>query len=211
MSTRRETSVRRCPECRIHQQHCFCQFIKPFSIESTVSIIVHVRELKLTSNTAYFVQKMLPENTHLDIRGRMNDVFDPQKTLKRKGRPIFLYPDEDAQELNDEFKEKYPGPYHLIVPDGSWHQARKVHQREELLSHIPTVKVAGSLIGEYQLRHAPQPFYLSTFEAIAHALGVLEGTEVRDDLMKFFRIFVRSVMQSRHNFHGKLDLSKLVD
>jgi DTW domain-containing protein YfiP len=129
----------------------------------------------------------------------------------RQGRPIFLYPDEDAQELNDEFREKYPGPYHLIVPDGSWHQARKVHQREELLSSIPTVKVSNNLIGEYKLRSAPQPFYLSTYEAIAHALGVLEGESVGEDLMKFFRIFVRSVMQSRHNFHGKLDLSDLID
>jgi DTW domain-containing protein YfiP len=196
--------------CRIHQQHCFCRFIQPFTIQSIISLVVHVRELKLTSNTAYFVQQMLSQNTHFDIRGRMDAPLDFAPILKRPGRALYLYPDEKSQLLDAHFVASHPGPYHLIVPDGSWHQARKVHQREPLLKDVPTVRLPENLKGEYALRVAPQDYFLSTYEAIAHALGVLEGVEVRDRLMRLFRIFVRSVMHSRHNFHGKLDLSDLI-
>ncbi len=205
MSTRRETSIRRCPRCRIHQQHCFCEFIKPFSIKSRLSLIVHVRELKLTSNTAYFVQQMLPDNSHFDIRGRMNEPLQATDITQRSGHPLFLYPDENSIILTSDYIRTLPQDIHLIVPDGSWHQARKVHQREPAFHGIQTVRLSDDLRGEYKLRSAPDPRFLSTYEAIAHALGVIEGVEARDRLMDFFRVFVKSVWHSRHNFHGKLE------
>jgi len=171
-----------------------------------VSLIVHVRELKLTSNTAYFVQQMLPQNTHFDIRGKMNEPLDATTITKRSGHPLFLYPDENSVVLTPEFCSSLKEPAHLIVPDGSWHQARKVHQREPEFHSIQTVRLPDNLRGEYKLRSAPDPRFLSTYEAIAHALGVIEGVEVRDRLMQFFRVFVKSVWHSRHNFHGKLEL-----
>jgi DTW domain-containing protein YfiP len=206
MSTRRETSVRRCPRCRIHQQHCFCAHILPFTIHSRLSLIVHVRELKLTSNTAYFVQQMLPQNSHFDIRGRMNEPLVAKTITERSGHPLFLYPDENSQVLTPDYVRSLPSKIHLIIPDGSWHQARKVHQREPAFQGIQTVRLSDDLRGEYKLRSAPDPRFLSTYEAIAHALGVIEGQEVRDRLMAFFRVFVKSVWHSRHNFHGKLEL-----
>lgn len=206
MSTRRETSVRRCTRCRIHQQHCFCEYIQPFQIKTRLSLIVHVRELKLTSNTAYFVQQMLPQNTHFDIRGRMNEPLETKTITQRSGFPLFLYPDEKSIVLTPEYVSTLPKDLHLLVPDGSWHQARKVHQREAEFQGIQTVRLSDGLRGEYKLRSAPDPRFLSTFEAIAHALGILEGDDVRERLMSFFRVFVKSVWHSRHNFHGKLDL-----
>jgi DTW domain-containing protein YfiP len=206
MSTRRNSRPHRCPRCKIHQQYCFCAHINPLSIQTTLSLVVHVRELKLTSNTANFLKEMLPHNTHFDIRGQLNAPLDTAPIVARSGRALFLYPNDEAQELNAEFVARNPGPYHLIVPDGNWHQARKVHQREAGFLAIPTVKLPAGLVGEYQLRKAPQPHFLSTYEAVAHALGILEGPEVRDQLMTFFRIFVKSVMHSRTDFHAKLEL-----
>jgi DTW domain-containing protein YfiP len=206
MSTRRNSRPHRCPRCKIHEQLCFCEHIKPFKIQSTVSLVVHVRELKLPSNTAQFVQAMLPENTHFDVRGRINEPLDLAPVVARAGRTLFLYPNETAVELTPEFKTANPGPYNLIVPDGNWTQARKVYQREVQLKGVQTVKLPAGIVGEYQLRKAPQPGFVSTYEAIAHALGVLEGEVVRDRMMELFRIFVKSVMHSRNNFHDTLEL-----
>lgn len=159
--------------------------------------MVHVRELKLTSNTAQFAQKMLPDEAEIVIRGRMNDVFDPTSILERSGRPLFLYPHEDSLELNDDFKEKFPGPYHLIIPDGNWQQARKVRQREEGFSSLPAVRLPAGITSEYGLRKAPQPEWVSTYEAMAHALGVLESKSITEELMTFFRIWVGRTEQCR--------------
>lgn len=205
MTTRRGSNPNRCPRCRINVKYCFCSAIKPLTIDSTVSLIVHVRELKLTSNTAQFVKEMLPGNCHFDVRGHVEGALDLAPVLARPGRPLFLYPNENAIELNPGFVKTNPGPYHLIVPDGNWHQARKVHQREPLLKDVVTVKLPPGILGEYQLRKAPQPHYVSTYEAVAHALGILESETVRDELMHFFRIFVKSVLHSRKDFFGKLE------
>jgi len=197
MSQRRASNINRCPNCQINSFLCVCSDIKPFTINTLLSLIVHVRELKLTSNTAQFVEKMLPEQTCIIIRGRMNDHFESAPVLERRGLPLFLYPHEDSVELNEEFKLKHPGPYHLIVPDGNWHQARKVRQRENNFKKVMAVKLPQGLISEYKLRKAPHPAWVSTYEAVAHALGVLEGESVRDELMVFFRKWVATTLDSR--------------
>ena len=205
MTTRRGSNPQRCPRCRINVKHCFCFAIKPMTIQTTISLIVHVRELKLTSNTAQFIKEMLPNNSHFDVRGHVEGPLDIAPIVARPGRALFLYPNDTAVELNDEFRLHHPGPYHLIVPDGNWHQARKVHQREPLLKDIQTVKLPAGITGEYGLRKAPNPSWVSTYEAVAHALGVLESEKLRDELMVFFRIFVKSVLHSRKDFFGKLE------
>lgn len=136
----------------------------------------------------------------------MNEPLEAKVITERSGHPLFLYPDEKSIVLTPEYVSTLPQELHLLIPDGSWHQARKVHQREHDFKTIQTVRLPDDLRGEYKLRSAPDPRYLSTYEAIAHALGVIEGEEVRERLMRFFRVFVKSVWHSRHNFHGKLDL-----
>jgi DTW domain-containing protein len=197
MSQRRAGIYNRCASCKLNNGLCVCTALKPFEIGGKVSLIVHVRELKLTSNTAHFVEKLLPQNAQIFIRGKVYENFQAAPVLEVPGRPIFLYPHEDAGELNEEFKLKFPGPYHLIVPDGNWHQARKVRQREELFSTIPAVKLPPGIFTEYQLRRAPHPQWVSTFEATAHALGILEGEWVRDQMMTFFRHWVKTAVFNR--------------
>lgn len=197
MSQRRAGYVNRCLNCRVNTHFCVCEHIKPFDIQTNVSLVVHVRELKLTSNTAQFAQKMLPRHADVVIRGRVNDTFNAGPVLKRNGRPLFLYPHDDALELNEDFKEKFPGPYHLIIPDGNWQQARKVRQREEGFSKLPAVKLPPGITSEYGLRKALHPEWVSTYEAMAHALGILEGTEVKEKLMDFFRIWVKNTERAR--------------
>lgn len=197
MSQRRAGHVNRCPNCRVNVYFCVCEHIKPFTIETNVSLVVHVRELKLTSNTAQFAQKMLPDQAQIMIRGRMNEKFESAPILERSGRPLFLYPHEDALELNDDFKTKYPGPYHLIIPDGNWQQARKVRQREEGFSQLPAVKLPEGILAEYGLRKAIHPEWVSTYEAMAHALGILEGTHITEKLMAFFRAWVTNTQKAR--------------
>jgi DTW domain-containing protein YfiP len=197
MSQRRAGYVNRCLNCRVNNHFCVCEHIRPFSIETNVSLIVHVRELKLTSNTAQFAEKMLPGKAEIVIRGRMNDVFDSAPTLTRTGRPLFLYPHEDAEELNEEFRLRNPGPYHLIIPDGNWQQARKVRQREEGFSKLTAVKLPPGITSEYGLRKAQHPEWVCTYEAMAYALGILESKEITEKLLTFFRIWVKGTESAR--------------
>lgn len=197
MSTRRNGNPNRCSTCKINVELCVCEHLAPFEISTNVSLVVHVRELKLTSNTAQFAPLMLPTQAKIDIRGRVFENFDSKPILERPGRPLFLYPHDDAEELNDEFKTKYPGPYHLIIPDGNWQQARKVRQREEGFKNLPAVKLSPGIISEYGLRKAQHAEWVCTYEAMAHALGALEGPQVTEKLMTFFRKWVKQTERAR--------------
>ena len=198
MSQRRASHHHRCDRCRINLYFCVCQHLIPLKATQTnVSLIVHVSELKLTSNSAQFVEKMNPASSQIFIRGRVNEPFSPKNILQRSGRPLFLFPDENSLELNDEFKDNFPGPYHLIIPDGSWTQARKVWAREEAFRSIPTVKLPEGFLAEYKLRKAPRPDWVSTYEATAYAIGILENQNIKDDMMSFFRKWVESTLAAR--------------
>lgn len=203
MSQRRASNGRRCSNCQVNETYCVCRHIRPFQIKTNVSLIVHVRELKLTSNTAQFAHKMLPQNAEIFVRGRMNDDFIADPVVKREGRPLFLYPHEDAHELNDEFREKFPGPYHLIIPDGNWSQARKVRAREESFKQMMAVKLPAGITSEYGLRKAIHPEWVSTYEAMTWALHALEGGDTKERLMSFFRAWVNQTQKLRR---GEFDL-----
>lgn len=174
-------------------------------METKVSIVMHVRELKLTSNTAYFTKLLYPEQTHMLIRGAMDFKFDPAEAIDPVRQNLFLYPDENAQVLDDDFKKKYPGPYNLIVPDGSWSQASKVYRREPLFHNIPTVKLPEGIEGDYQLRQSQSANQVCTLEAIAYALGALESPVIQKHMLDFFKVFVDRVMMSRFDFYGKIE------
>lgn len=205
VNQRRASNPNRCKSCKINYQWCVCAEIKPLVTNTNISLVVHVRELKLTSNTAQFVEKLLPGKAELFIRGRVFDTFDSAPILKRGGNPIFLYPHEDSVELNQEFMEQNPGPYHLIVPDGNWQQARKVRKREAGFNDIKTIRLPAGIVGEYQLRKAPQPNWVSTFEAVAHTLAILEGADIRDHMMTFFRHWVKTTMYARFTPNQAID------
>jgi len=205
MSQRRAGHVNRCTNCRINNYFCVCADLSTFSIQTNVSLIVHVSELKLTSNTAQFVEKNLPDRAEIFIRGRMNDTFVADPILARSGRALFLFPDENSVELNAEFVANNPGPYHLIVPDGTWTQAKRVKKREERFDSVPTVRLPAGIVGEYKLRKAPQPEWVSTYEAVAYALGILESKACEEHMMKFFRKWVQATLNSRS---GNFSLSE---
>lgn len=200
MSKRRATNHLRCPRCRINHTLCVCEHIRPLSVKTSVSLVVHVSELTLSSNTAQFIKHMIPGEAEIFIRGHVEEKFTPDRILERKGEPLFLFPSEDSLELNSDFLKAHPGPHHLIVPDGNWNQAKKVRNREEAFRRMTAVKLPPGITGEYQLRRALYPEWVSTYESVAHALGVLEGESVRDELMTFFRKWVKRTMFNRTGY-----------
>jgi DTW domain-containing protein YfiP len=86
-----------------------------------------------------------------------------------------------------------------IVPDGSWRQARKVSLREKALARVPRYKLPDGLPSTYRLRHTVHERNLSTFEAIARMLGIVEGYPVQAELEKLFLKMVERTLWSRGN------------
>lgn len=174
---------------------CFCKHLTPLPGKSFLTVIMHRKETALTSNTASLALKMLPKS-ELIIRGEKGDAFD--FTPKEGHQPLYLFPSEDAQVLTKEFAQSFGKPIQLIMPDGTWRQAKKFHKREPALASIPRVRVDQDLQHIYTLRKSPVPGGVCSLEAIAMAMGILDGDEVRDGLLQALRIMNRKVEVSRN-------------
>lgn len=193
----------RCPLCKVHKNFCFCPYLKKIKTETAVDIIMHHKEKNLTSNTANLALLTL-ENARVHLRGLPGKVFEVGSIFLKDHNPIYLYPLENSIPLTQEFirelKSKDPRPLQLIAPDGSWRQARKVIDREKELQSIPCVSLRGLPPSKYLLRREHLSDGMATFEAIAHALTVIEGAEKTAPLFIDFDIMVEQNLKERGKF-----------
>jgi DTW domain-containing protein YfiP len=157
---------------------------------------MHKSETSLVSNTATLAEQTI-DTVKIFIRGKKDHDFSAEQVLLEGHENLYLYPDEDAQVLNQEYLDKLEKPVNLIVPDGSWRQARKYLKREMTFSSLKRVKLSD--IGEsiYQLRKSPGTDSLCTFEAIAYALRSIDGERVFNTLMNNLRFMVRAHLTTR--------------
>lgn len=177
--------LNRCPDCQVPRDLCYCARIVCVENKTPVTIIMHQRERFLTSNTAVVAVRALKDSEIL-LRG-MRDQSASKDIHFREGHvPLVLYPSEGALAIgSQELKDYLAGrPAQLIVPDGSWRQAKRVAKREEALKDVQAVTLSEAAPSLYRLRRQVKGGRLCTFEAIARALGDLESIDLEKDLMK---------------------------
>lgn len=142
------------------------------------------------------------------IRGKDQVRVDLSHLLIPEYESYVLYPAEDAIDLETLVTEK---PIQLIVADGNWRQAGKVNLRHPELGHLPRVKISQQNLGAYHLRKEHFSEGFSTLEAIAMALGIIEGEAVGEILMALYRAKLRATMEGRGispgpvNFDAKIE------
>ena len=78
---------------------------------------------------------------------------------------------------------------HLVVPDGTWRQARRLLRRELLPLGVPCVNLPEGLPSLYSLRRRGEG-NLCTLEATAAALACLGEVEVSRGLLQRFARWV---------------------
>jgi DTW domain-containing protein len=157
---------------------------------------MHHREAKLTTNTAHLASLLLPR-CEIHIRGEAGQTLNASEILNPNERPLLLYPSEHAKPLTAALVSELDKPVCLIVPDGSWRQASKVAKRESFLADVPHVTLNADAPTRYLLRREPKADGLATFEAIARAVGVIEGPRLRLEMEKVFALMVDRTLRSR--------------
>lgn len=201
MAKRRASRKDRCQGCHINYRLCFCELIKAVETKTKVSLVLHASELSLTSNTGRLAHHLLSHSEIL-VRGGL-EQRDEKLTLQtpENFKAYYLFPEEGAEVLNQDFVSKLTQPIHLIVPDGSWRQAKKFKRREEALEHLPCLTLPPGPPSSYFLRTEPMENFVCTLEAIARALGVLEGPQVQEHLESVLRVMVERTLMARSGRH----------
>lgn len=174
-----------CVGCSLHKSRCICEFISQISLKTKVSLIIHAKELKRTTNTGTLALKCLA-NSDVFVRGQDQKPLDLSSLLSAEYDTLLFYPTENATELTTEYIAKFNRPIQLIVPDGNWRQASKVHYRHPELATIPRVMINTPNLASAHLRNENTEYGMATLEAIAFALGIIEGRSIQNHLMQVY-------------------------
>lgn len=189
------TPEHRCGRCRLLRAYCLCALIPTVVTRTRVALVLHAAEDRKPSNTGRLALECLP-NSEVIIRGGQNDATPIRPgRWSEHGTPVLLFPHPEARPLT-EWRDA-ERPVTLIVPDGTWRQAQRVRRRIAGLDAVPCALVSRDEPSQYRLRHTPHPRRLATLEAIAEALGVLEGPAPREALLKIFQVMVERSLEVR--------------
>lgn len=166
---------------------CVCGLVPRVFTRTRVVVVMHHIEAMRQTNTGRLVLAGL-ENAEVRLRGLHQRPLDCSDLASGERRTLLLFPSSGARPLAEALCDNDPRPVTLVAPDGTWNHARKVGLREPALRAAEHVMLPFEKPSEYRLRTAGHPHKLSTIEAIARAMGLLEGQDVREKLELLFRV-----------------------
>jgi DTW domain-containing protein YfiP len=178
----------------MHRSLCICALLPRIATRTRLVLVLHQLEARKPTNTGALAARCL-ENSAVVYRGRAPDgaaadPLDDQLSIERD--PLLLYPHPSATPLAA--WRGAANPITLIVPDGTWPQTVRTCRRLRAGAELPCVSLPAPGIAVDRLRDAGRPDRLATLEAVALALGILEGPAVRDALMRVYRIMTERTL-----------------
>jgi DTW domain-containing protein YfiP len=195
----------RCPRCRLHTDLCACAVLVPMKVSTELVVVAHRYEVRKPTSTGRLAVLCL-QGARLCLRGRHGERDDPV-TWAPGRTPLLLFPCPGAVPL-DAWQASRPvdgAPVTLIVPDGTWGQAKRVRRRAPGLADLTAVTLPGAQAAGPRLRRPDRPSRLATLEAVALAYGILEGPAVQAHLMHAYRTVVERSLWS----NGRLSSEEL--
>ncbi len=182
-----------CERCLRPRTVCVCAHLPSLAPRTKVLILQHPREHRVAIGTARMAARCLTGSTlvvgtsldeHEGVRRALADPSAP---------PILLWPGEGARDLAS---DPPAGPVTLVTVDGTWHLAKKLLKLNPLLAALPRYAIAPERPSAYRIRREPRAECLSTIEALAQALGLLEGDPVAyQAMLKPFHAMVETQIE----------------
>jgi DTW domain-containing protein YfiP len=172
-----------------------CDELPSLELRTRVVLVVHHVETHKSTNTGRLFCRMV---RGVDVRVR-GIPGAPPRPAPAPGKRVVLYPDGAARTL---VRDDAADDLTLVVPDGNWSQARRMLNRDPDLVGADVVSLPPGPPSRYGLRRSPRPGTLCTFEAIARAIGILEGEETEAELMHGFERFVERARIVRESGRG---------
>jgi DTW domain-containing protein YfiP len=177
----------------MHQSLCLCALIPRLETRTRLVLVIHRFEERKPTNSGRLATLCLP-NSETCVRGIEGEPA-PRFICDPATQPLVLYPEPGAVPITAFARSARPVT--LVVPDGTWRQASKVRQRMAGLADVPCVSLPADVPTSYRLRAEFHAGRLATLEAIARALGILEGPHVRAALEELFRVMVERTLWLR--------------
>ena len=158
-----------------------CADIPRIETRTQIVIVRHIGEKFRSSNSGRAAALALVGSTLLDHGdgGRLD-----AEALRTPGTWLVFPEGEPRREPPS------PPPERLVFLDATWQQARRMRQRLPGLRGMPILHLAIDAMPAARLRESPGAGRVSTIEAIAQALRMLEGEAPAAALEQLFALLV---------------------
>ncbi|MCK9513434.1 MAG: DTW domain-containing protein [Pigmentiphaga sp.] len=185
----------RCERCLRPLSHCLCAHIPALPNRTRVLILQHPDEAKHPLNTARLARQGL-RRAELWIGEHFPGLHDAITSVEQA---LLLFPARPESPRAPRTAHSRRGAWLLIVPDGTWRKARKIVQANPVLTTLPHLSLPPGEPSEYRVRQTSEPGAVSTIEAIARALTMLEPQQDFQPLLKPFRVLVEQQIHAMGN------------
>lgn len=173
----------RCYDCFRPTEHCLCRWIEPVDNRTGILVLQHPKERGHAFNTVRLARLALKRSEV--IAGYVPDLARDAELPSRLDGAGLLYPGPGSRDMSALTPAERPE--RLVVLDGTWWHARTMLRDVPALGRLPRFALPGGLTSGFRIRKQPAQGCLSTLEAVAAALRLLEpDTPGLDGLLRPF-------------------------
>ena len=165
-------------------------------MDMKITLLTHDKEFGKRSNTGRLVVDVLGDSAKQVRWDRLNP---PARLLEEieAGGVALVYPGSAEQDDDD-----LTGIDHFIFIDGTWHEARKIHQRSPYLQKIRRIGLKPAGKSAYNLRKNQKDACLCTAECVIEILRSKGNLEEAERLQEGFLAFIRPLGALRGEVQG---------
>lgn len=184
-----------CPRCYQRREICICPILPTVKTRTEFIILRHIYEAERPSNTGRLVALTMPHSRIIPCGGGTRIGLSPIDN----GLLIFpgtwlLWPDGVGQHPHD--GDTIP-PDRVVVIDATWQQARRLYSTTPALRLLPRMVLPAPLRCRERLRKQHRSEGMSTIEAVAAAVAILEGADVAKPLEALYNALVQRTASLR--------------
>jgi DTW domain-containing protein YfiP len=178
-----------CPRCLLQRRVCLCPAIPTVVTRTRVVIVRHHLERWRSSNSGRLAHLALPNSEIVE-----HGVAGESAVFPSLDGAWLVFPEGEPATRAPE-----PAPRQLVVLDATWSQARRMFRKLAGLRGLPILRLPDAPMPAARLREAPAPGRVSTLEAIARALRLVEGDAVAAPLEALFATAVARAAATGRN------------
>ncbi len=191
----------KCTKCHYPIVTCVCCAVEKIPCTSRITVLQHPSETKVAKNTLRLLQLMIP-TVEVCIGETLQDFRNIQQRIQDSPySKVLVYPGEKSQTISDFInKNNITGrlslfsPLEILFIDGTWRKAFKIYQLNSWLQTLPSVRLELPNSSHYTIRKSNKNNSLSTLEAVAFSLQMLEGISPAP-FLKLLKYFIQQQSQ----------------
>ena len=184
-----------CLSCYQRREICICPILPTVATRTEFLILRHIYEAQRPSNTGRLVALAMPNSRIIPCGGGTRIGLSPidDEFLQAPGTWL-LWPDGTGSQTD---MSDLTLANRVVVLDATWQQARRLYSSIPILRSLPRLLLPAPIRDRDRLREQHRLDGMSTLEAVAAAVSMLEGAEAAKPLEILYDEVVRRTISLR--------------